>query len=42
MSILLINSDVANIGSWIKILRDNNCDFVLSNDIQNNQILLKK
>ena len=42
MSILLINSDVANIGSWIKILRDNNCDFVLSNDIQNNLNSIKK
>ena len=42
MSILLINSDVANIGSWIKILHDNKCDFVLSNDAENELHSIKK
>ena len=42
MSILLINSDVANIGSWIKILRDNNCAFILSNDAENSLDTIKK
>ena len=32
MSILLINSEVSNIGSWKKILNDNKLKFVLSNE----------
>jgi len=32
MSILLINSEVSNIGSWKKILNDNKSEFVLSSD----------
>ncbi len=32
MSILLINSEVSNIGSWKRILHENNFDFILSND----------
>ena len=42
MSILLINSEVSNIGSWKKILHDNNYNFVLSNELDSNLDTIKK
>tara|TARA_B110000037_G_scaffold3811_1_gene4164 strand:- start:55 stop:666 length:612 start_codon:yes stop_codon:yes gene_type:complete len=42
MSILLINSEVSNIGSWKRILHENNFDFMLSNELNINFNAVKK
>lgn len=42
MSILLINSEVSNIGSWKKILNDNRINFVLSNSKKLNKQDIEK
>lgn len=36
--ILLVNSGVANIGSWMRILKSNNLNFTLSDEIKKNEI----
>ena len=42
MSILLINSEVSNIGSWKKILNDDKQEFVLSSNKNLNKDKIKK
>jgi glutamine amidotransferase len=42
MSILLINSEVSNIGSWKKILNDNKLEFVLSSNKNLDKKKIKK
>lgn len=42
MSILLINSEVSNIGSWKKILNDNKLEFVLSSNKNLDKEKIKK
>ena len=42
MTILLVNSEVSNIGSWKKILHENNFDYILSNDFNNKSRPIKK